>query len=299
MVAIGNFDGYHLGHREVITQARKTAQKMDAPLGLLCFDPHPVSYFKPNSPYFMLTTSEQRAALLREDGVDFLIEHPFDHDLVQLSPEEFVDGILCRHLKPRAVATGFNFTFGHKRSGNVDVLRTLCESRKILTLVQEPYSFESQVVSSSLIRRALREGRVDDARVMLNRPWAIEGKVIRGDRRGHRLGFPTANLDLGAYLRPRYGVYVVRVDCSMGRNLPAIANIGIKPSIGGKREGLEVHLFDFDQDLYDQKITVYLIDFLRPEQRFDDLEALKAQIKKDCDQAKDRLLTSADSDYQE
>jgi riboflavin kinase/FMN adenylyltransferase len=286
VVAIGNFDGVHLGHRRVIEMARERARDLDAPLAVLTFEPHPRSYFQPGAPPFRLTPFRSKAHLFEAIGVECLVVLSFDATLAALSAEQFVSDVLVKGLRARHVVIGYNFAFGHGRKGDVTQLRALAAQLGFgVTGVGPVDDLDGVVYSSSAVRTFLREGDVRRAGALLGRPWEIEGIVQTGARLGHTLGFPTANLLLDDYVRPAYGVYAVRCGVETPDGLAwhsGAANIGRRPTVDGTAERLEAHLFDFSGDLYGKHLRVALIDRLRPEKKFDGLGALKAQIAEDC-----------------
>lgn len=290
VVAIGNFDGVHLGHRRVIETAREHARALEAPLGVLTFEPHPRSYFRPGAPPFRLTPFRSKAHRLEAIGVEGLFVLSFDAALAALSAERFVSDILVNGFRVRHVVVGYNFAFGQGRTGDVARLRDLADKAGFgVTSVAAVDNPDGTVYSSSAIRAHLQAGDVRRAGALLGRPWEIEGIVQTGARLGNTLGFPTANLLLDDYVRPAYGVYAVRcgVDGPTGVSwYDGAANIGRRPTVDGTAERLEAHLFDFSEDLYGKHLRVALIDRLRAEKKFDGLAALKAQIAEDCETAR-------------
>jgi riboflavin kinase / FMN adenylyltransferase len=287
IVALGNFDGFHGGHQAVVGRAVALAKAKGVPALVATFDPHPVRYFKPDTPPFRLTSLDQRERLFAKVGADAMIVFPFDAALAALSADEFV----AQRLAGLAgVVTGEDFTFGNRKSGNVAVLAELGARYGFVAEAVCPVGEGGEVISSSRIRRALAIGDCATATHLLTRPYTIEGVVQHGAKLGRTIGYPTANLEMGSYLRPRYGIYAVRVRLADGRVIDGAANLGIRPSFNPPKELLEVYLFDFDESLYDQTIAVELIVFLRPEAKFDTLEALTTQMDKDCAEA-GRLLS--------
>lgn len=289
VVALGNFDGFHFGHQAVVGRAVERARAEGLPALVATFDPHPMRFFKPETPWFQLTTLEQRAEQMRAAGVDALLVFTFDADLAALSAEDFVAEQLVRQLGAAGVVTGEDFTFGKGRSGDVAALAALGQANGFVAETVSAVMLDGEVVSSTRIRAALREGRPRDAARLLTRPFAIVGPVQHGDKVGREIGYPTANVDLGNYLRPAYGIYAVRVRLADGRVVNGAANLGIRPSFDPPKELLEPYLFDFSGDLYGQVIEVALIEFLRPEAKFDSLDALKVQMAADCDRARSLL----------
>ncbi|WP_085811008.1 bifunctional riboflavin kinase/FAD synthetase [Sphingomonas sp. TZW2008] len=286
IVALGNFDGFHLGHQAVVGQAVKRAREEGRPALVATFDPHPMRYFKPDTPWFRLTTLEQRAALMQAAGVDAMIVFDFDDRLAGLDADAFVTERLIGQLGVAGLVTGADFTYGKARSGDVASLAALGRHHGFSTDTVGAVTLDGETVSSTRIRAGLREGRPRNAAQLLTRPFTIAGEVRHGDKLGREIGYPTANVDLGNYLRPAYGIYAVRVALADGRVIDGAANLGIRPSFDPPKELLEPYLFDFSENLYGQTIEVALIDFLRPEAKFDSLDALKAQMAADCDRAR-------------
>jgi len=291
VIALGNFDGVHRGHQAVIGGAFDRARREGRPALVATFDPHPARLFRPDAPPFLLTTIAQRAALFAALGADATLVIPFDPALAALPPDAFADQWLVGRLGAAGVVTGRDFSFGRGGAGKADTLAALAAARGIAADAVDPVADGDAAVSSSRIRAALRDGDPAEAARLLTRPFAVRGIVQHGDKRGRTLGYPTANLSMGDYLRPAYGVYAVRVRLPDGRVLPGAANLGIRPQFDAK-ELLEVFLFDFAGDLYGQPLEVALVARLRPEARFDTLEALVAQMDADCVAAR-ALLASA------
>lgn len=283
IVALGNFDGFHAGHQAVVARAVTRARAEGRPAIVATFDPHPRRYFQPDLPPFRLTSLDQRERLFAAAGADAMLVLRFDAALAGLSAEAFAAERLAAMVGAGGVVTGTDFTFGKGRSGNVAVLAALGERYGFAAETVAPVEDGAAVVSSSRIRDALREGRPREAAAMLTRPFAIAGVVEPGAQLGRQLGYPTANLSMGAYLRPAYGIYAVTGRLADGRMLAGAANLGIRPTIAGEPvELLEPTFFDFSGDLYGQEIEVALIDYLRPEAKFESLDALKAQMAADC-----------------
>jgi riboflavin kinase/FMN adenylyltransferase len=289
-VALGNFDGVHRGHARVVAAAH--AARPDAPLAVLTFEPHPREHFRPDDPPFRLTLSAERADALAALGVEIIYEMPFDHEFSLIPAERFVTDVLHQGLGARHLACGNDFAFGRRRGGNTDFLGRRVEALGIgLTLV--PALSDTQgPLSSSRIRRYLQDGYPERATDELGRPWAIRGIVAHGDARGRTIGFPTANIPLGRHLEPARGVYAVRIRMPDGAMHDGVANIGRRPTVNeGPESRLEVNIFDFNGDLYGQELGISLIAYIRAEQKFSGLDALKAQIAADADQAR-RLLAA-------
>jgi len=289
IVALGNFDGFHAGHQAVVGRAVERARAEGRPVLVATFDPHPVRFFKPDVPPFRLTSLNQRERLFGEAGADAILVFRFDAELAAVTAEDFVAQRVVGLIGAAGVVTGEDFTFGKGRGGNIEVLRSLGAAHGLSVDAVAPVIADGEPVSSSLIREALQAGDCEAAAALLTRPFAIEGVVEPGDQRGRELGYPTANLGLGTYLRPRFGVYAVRGRLPGGLIVDGAANLGVRPTFLPPRELLEPYFFDFDGDLYGRTIEVETISFLRPEARFDSLAALKAQMADDCAEAKRRL----------
>jgi riboflavin kinase/FMN adenylyltransferase len=293
IVALGNFDGFHRGHQAVVGRAMERARAEGRPALVASFDPHPMRFFRPDSPWFRLTTMDQRARLFEAAGVDALFVFIFDAAFAAASPEEFVTEWLVRRIGAAGVVTGEDFTFGRNRGGDTGLLKRLGAAHGLSAETVAPVRDGGEPVSSTRIRHALRAGDCETATRLLTRPYAIEGMVEHGDKRGRAIGYPTANIRLGNHLRPRFGVYAVRGRLPGGRVLEGAANLGIRPQFEPTKELLEPYFFDFDGDLYGQTLEVELISFLRDEAKFDSLEALTAQMEMDCDEARRRLAALA------
>ncbi|HEX9963653.1 MAG TPA: bifunctional riboflavin kinase/FAD synthetase [Allosphingosinicella sp.] len=289
IVALGNFDGFHKGHQAVVARAVDRARAEARPVLVATFDPHPVRFFRPETPPFRLTSLDQRQRLFASAGADAMIVFRFGAELAATSAEEFISRNLLDLIGAAGVVTGEDFTFGRARGGNVEVLKAAGARLGFSVDSVGPVSDEGGPISSSRIRSALQAGECEAAALLLTRPFAIEGAVEHGDKRGRTIGYPTANLALGPYLRPRFGIYAVRGRLAGRRALDGAANLGIRPTFEPPRELLEPYFFGFDGDLYGQVLEVELISFLRPEAKFDSLEALAAQMAADCDEAKRRL----------
>lgn len=282
VVALGNFDGFHLGHQAVVGEALAFARQLQRPCIVATFDPHPRRVFQPDAEPFRLTTLDQRQELFAAAGADAMLVFHFDRDMAAMPATEWIAEVLQGQLGVAGVVTGEDFTFGKARSGNPDVLRASGISARAVAAVE----LDGRPVSSSRIREALKAGDCAEAARLLTRPFAIRGTVQHGDKQGRELGFPTANMDLGSYLRPRYGIYAIRGRLPDGRVLDGAANLGVRPTFDPPKELLEPHFFDFAEDLYGQEIEVEFHHFLRGEAKFDSLDALMAQMRLDCDQAR-------------
>jgi riboflavin kinase/FMN adenylyltransferase len=289
IVALGNFDGFHLGHQAVVARAVARARAEGRPAIVATFDPHPRRYFQPDTAPFRLTTLDQRQRLFASAGAQAMLVFRFDAKLAELSAEAFARERLVELIGAAGVVTGDDFTFGKRRGGNPAVLAQLGATLGFTAETVLPVGAGGTPFSSSRIRELLRAGRPREAAYLLTRPFAIEGVVEGGARLGRTLGYPTANMQLGSYLRPAYGIYAVRGRLSDGRMLDGVANLGVRPSFDPPQELLESFFFDFDEDLYGQTIEVQLIEYLRPEAKFDDLAALTAQMDRDAAQARELL----------
>jgi len=282
IIALGNFDGFHLGHQAVAGQAIARARAEGRPAIVATFDPHPKRYFRPDSDHFRLTTLDQRERLFAQAGADAMLVFPFDEGLASLSARGFAEERLVARIGAGGVVTGADFTFGKGREGDVARLAELGRELGYSADIVAPVSLDGETVSSSRIREHLRAGRPRDAARLLTRPFTIEGVVEGGAQLGRTLGYPTANMVLANYMRPAYGIYAVRGTLENGRVLAGVANLGIRPTIEPPLELLESFFFDFSGDLYGQRIDVALIDYLRPEAKFDSLDALKVQMDQDA-----------------
>ncbi|MDE2200262.1 MAG: bifunctional riboflavin kinase/FAD synthetase [Rhodospirillales bacterium] len=288
VVALGNFDGVHRGHAQVLRAGH--AARPDAGLAVLTFEPHPRELFRPDDPPFRLTLSAERAEALAALGVATVFELPFDEAFSLMPAEAFVTEVLHAGLGARHLVCGPDFAFGHRRGGDTAFLAARAEALGIgLTLVP-PLADEAGPLSSSRIRRLLQDGYPERAAALLGRAWAIRGIVAHGDKRGRTIGFPTANIALGRHLEPARGVYAVRVALPDGTRRPGVANLGRRPTVNeGPESRLEVHLFDYDADLYGAELSVALIAYLRGERKFAGLDELRAQIASDAHEAR-RIL---------
>jgi riboflavin kinase/FMN adenylyltransferase len=289
-IALGNFDGVHAGHQVVIASARAVAEANGVALGAAVFEPHPRVFFKPDTPPFRLQTSLQRTRALGECGVFEVFELGFDAAMANSSDREFAERVLRDLLGVSHVSVGADFEFGKGRSGNATSLAKFGQELGF-TVDAVASVGGADKISSTGIREAIARGDMEAAAAALTRPWAIEGEVLRGFERGRTLGFPTANVALGDYVRPRLGVYAVRVDLGDGVLLPGAASVGVNPTVGALPEPLlEAHLFDFSGDLYGKTIEVELIAFLREEAKFDGLGELKRQMTQDVIDARRALV---------
>lgn len=286
-VALGNFDGVHRGHQQVIAQAAGAARTAKVPLGVVTFDPHPRRLFRPSEPAFKLMTHDQQARALEALGVDILYLLPFDFEMASFNDREFVEKVLVggpqgEGLGVKHVAVGFDISFGRGRTGSADLMKAYGAEHGFSVSVAEPVANrEGEKFSSTGVRDALRDGHPEAAARILGRPFAIEGVVRRGQQLGRQLGFPTANVEVEDYVVPKLGVYATRTCLPDGRLVPGVANLGNNPTTGVVETRLETWLFDFDEDLYGQIIETQLIAFLRPELKFDSIELLVEQVLRD------------------
>ncbi|WP_116131106.1 bifunctional riboflavin kinase/FAD synthetase [Tropicimonas sp. IMCC34043] len=291
--AMGNFDGVHLGHRRVLDLARAEADARGAPLAVLTFEPHPREVFNPDGPPFRLTNAESKAHRLAKLGVDILFELRFDRSLFNLTDGEFCTRMLAEGLGLSHVAVGGDFHYGKGRSGNVDSLRAAGETLGFGVTVADLVTLSSgERVSSTAIREALAKGDPVRAREMLGHWHRIDGPVLHGEKRGRKLGYPTANMSIEGLHPPRFGVYAVLVEVLCGPhagNYRGVGSLGVRPMFGENRPNIESHLFDFTGDLYDSHLSVGLVEYLRPEQKFDSLDALVAQMGTDSARARAAL----------
>lgn len=290
--AIGNFDGVHRGHQFVIDIARREAAALGAPLGVMTFEPHPRQYFAPNGDPFRLMNAEARANRLEWLGVDRLYELTFNDTLSSLTPEEFARRVIVDGLGLRHVVVGADFYFGKGRAGSPETLAELGREMGFGVTIAPLMHDADEEISSTAIRNALTDGRPDAAARMLGHWHRIDGKVIRGDQRGRDLGFPTINMSISGLHPPKFGVYAVKADVLSGPHkgeYGGAASIGVRPTFGENLPNIETFIFDFKGDLYGEHISVALVDYLRPEEKFDDLDALITQMDADCARAREVL----------
>ncbi|HTN13215.1 MAG TPA: bifunctional riboflavin kinase/FAD synthetase [Sphingomonadaceae bacterium] len=290
IVALGNFDGFHQGHQAVVGEAVAWARSEGRPVIVATFDPHPVRHFAPHVPPFRLTSLDQREEMFAAAGADAMLVFHFDDELATTHADDFVGKLLGRQIGAAGVVTGEDFTFGKGRDGDRETLVALGALHGIAARSVPEVMESGMVVSSSRIRDSLKAGECEVAACLLTRPFAVRGTVQHGDKRGREIGFPTANMALGAYLRPRFGIYAVTgTVLDTGEQLKGAANIGIRPQFEPPIELLEPHFFDFSADLYGREVEVQFRHFLRPEAKFDSLDALIAQMNRDCDRARELL----------
>lgn len=302
VAALGNFDGFHRGHQAVVGEAGRIARSSARPLAVFTTEPHPRSFFAGDGDRFRLTPFRERAHLLENFGVDLMFVMPFDEALSQTGAETFVSDILARDFGVAQAVIGYDYRFGQGRGGDAALLRAVGEKCGIGVSVVAPVSVgvegaAGEIYSSTLVRDALRTGGARRAAALLGHWWTVNGRVIEGDKRGRTIGFPTANMTLQESLVPAHGVYAVRVALEgqpRGTMLDGVANVGRRPTFGAAGILLEVHLFDFDEDIYGQHQAVELVGFIRRERKFDGIETLKEQIEKDCNVAQ-RILADPEN----
>jgi riboflavin kinase/FMN adenylyltransferase len=285
-VTIGNFDGVHLGHRELLRRTVARARNAGAAAVALTFTPHPVRFFSPRSRFYEITGPEEKAALIGETGIDTLVVEPFDGEVGRMWPADFAREILARRLHARWVIVGYDFTFGRNRTGTPSALSEMGRDLGFDVEVVPPLLRGGAIVSSSRIRDLLLAGRVREAGELLCRPYRISGPVVTGAGRGRKLGFPTANIQFAQELVPLPGVYVVEAEVD-GKRRPGVANVGFNPTFGENSLGVEVHLLDFEGDLYGKSVSVLFRDRIRDERKFKSVDELARQIAKDVRYARD------------
>jgi riboflavin kinase/FMN adenylyltransferase len=291
VIVIGNFDGVHRGHRTLIDLARAKAKELNAPVGVLTFEPHPRALFRPDDPVFRLTPEAIKERQLEQAGVDILYSLKFDWDFASLSPQQFIDDVLRAGLNPAHIIVGQDFCFGQLRKGTT---QTLIDQGLPVTAIDKVVDEDGDDVSSSAIRQELRFGNIEAANALLGWDWEMEGVVVQGDQRGRTIGFPTANVHLGDTLHPAYGIYATYVkiveDGPDAPWLPAATNIGIRPMFELQVGQIESYIFDFNRDIYGKTLRIKPVKRLRGEAKFESLEALIAQIEQDCVEAR-KILT--------
>ena len=289
VAAIGNFDGVHIGHRAVIDLTREAAKAAGAPLGIMTFEPHPRSYFSKDPTPFRLMNAEAKANRLAKLGVEKLYEVPFNKALASLTPREFAQTVICDQLGLKHIVVGADFCFGKDRAGTVNDLQEFGREMGFGVTIAPIVAIETGNISSTAIRQALTDGKPRDAAAMLGHWHRIVGEVIRGDQRGRALGYPTANMSITGLHPPKFGVYAVKVDVLDGPHkgtYNGAASIGVRPMFGENTPNCETFIFDFKGDLYGATLSVALIDYLRPEMKFDGLDALITQMDADCETAR-------------
>ena len=285
VIAIGNFDGLHLGHQKVINEAKRKAKINKLPFGVMTFEPIPVMFFNQKLKNHRINSLEQKKIFLKKLKIDFLIIIKFNKNFSTLSAEKFIKKIIYEKTKCRYLYVSRNFKFGYKRQGNIKTLRKFEKLFDYKRVVTTSYKKKKRIISSTKIRQNISAGKIEEANKLLGRNWSIEGKVIKGQKRGRQIGFPTCNLKLRNYIIPKLGVYAVRVS-NKNFNKNGIANIGYRPTFNGQSLLLETNIFGFKKNLYNKVINISFKKFIRPEKKFKNLEYLKKQIKLDIKQAK-------------
>lgn len=291
-LTVGNFDGVHLGHRELLRRAVDRARERELTAVALTFSPHPVRFFSPHARFYEITTFEEKARLIESMGIDALVVETFDGGVGKMSPEEFAREVIRRRLDARHVTVGYDFTFGRNRTGTPALLAAIGKELRFTVDVVPPVVRGGAIVSSTRVRELLLAGRVREAEELLCRPYAMSGPVVRGAERGRKLGFPTANIQAEQELVPLPGVYVV--DAVLGRRtMRGVANVGFNPTFGENSLGIEVHILDFDGDLYGETIAIRFRERIRDERKFASVDDLVRQIEKDVRYARELPLPGA------
>jgi riboflavin kinase/FMN adenylyltransferase len=280
VIAIGNFDGLHLGHQKVLNQARLKAKKENLKFGVITFEPIPNMFFNKDIKYHRINSIEQKKYYLNKLKLDFLIIINFNKSFSNISADHFISKILVAKIKSKYIYVSQNFRFGKKRLGNTKILKFLEKKHSYKTIITFPYQKNKKIISSSLIRKKICEGNIVEVKRLLGRPWAIEGEIIKGEQRGRKIGFPTCNIKWDSYALPKLGVYSVQVETKNFKR-KGIANIGYRPTFKGKTLLLEVNIFGIKTNLYKKIIKVSFIKFIRSEKKFKNINELKVQIKKD------------------
>jgi len=280
VVAIGNFDGLHLGHQKVLNQARLKAKKENLKFGVITFEPIPNMFFNKSIKHHRINSLEQKIYYLNKLRLDFLIIINFNKFFSNISADTFISKILAKKLKSKYIFVSQNFRFGKKRIGNTNILKKYEKKYSYKTIITFPYQKNKKIISSSLIRKLIYEGKISEVQKLLGRHWCIEGKVVKGEQRGRKIGFPTCNIKWDFYALPKLGVYSVQVE-SKNFKKKGIANIGYRPTFNGKTLLLEVNIFGIKENLYKKILKINFIKFIRPEKKFKNINELKNQIKKD------------------
>ena len=285
-IAIGNFDGFHLGHQRVIKKGKQIAKRNNLKLGLMVFQPLPVMFFNKTLKNYRIDSLSQKINSSKKHGIDFLIVKKFDKKFSNIRSEDFIEKIIYKKLKTKLIFISKNFRFGKNRTGDIRLLKNKEKFFQYKTSTITPLNKKGYTISSTLIRKNIAKGKIDYANKLLGRFWTIEGVVKRGEKRGRKIGFPTCNLDLTNYIVPKLGVYSAKVIVGKKIKKKSIVNIGYRPTFGKKKLVLEAHIFGLKKNLYDKRIKVMLIKFIRKEKRFKNIIQLKEQIKKDIRNAK-------------
>ena len=284
VVAIGNFDGLHLGHQKVIKQARLKSKKQKLPFGIVTFEPIPVMFFNKRIKNYRINSKIQKIDQLKELNLDFLIIIKFNKKFSKLSPEQFIEKIIFKKSRCKYLYVSNNFKFGYKRRGNIQTLKRYSNKYNYKTMIASPLRKKTKVISSTMIRKKISLGKIVEVNRLLNRNWTINGKVIKGEKRGRKIGFPTCNIKIQDYIVPKLGVYGVMVKNKKFKR-KGIANIGYRPTFNGQSLLLEVNIFGINKNLYNKELDVSFIKFIRAEKKFKNLEKLKQQIRADIKKA--------------
>jgi riboflavin kinase / FMN adenylyltransferase len=288
VIAIGNFDGLHLGHQKVLNQAKLKAKKEKLKFGVITFEPIPTMFFNENINYHRINLIDQKIYFLKRKKLDFLIIIKFNKSFSNMSADNFIKRVLVNKLKSKYIFVSRNFRFGKKRCGNITMLEKFEKKFSYKTIITSPHQKNKKIISSTLIRKNITKGNFNNVQKFLGRPWSIKGEVIRGERRGRKIGFPTCNIKWGSYALPKLGVYAVKVESESFKK-KGIANIGYRPTFNGKTLLLEVNVFGIKKNLYKKTLKVSFIKFIRPEKKFKNISDLKIQIKKDIIKAKNNV----------
>jgi len=285
VVAIGNFDGVHLGHQKVLKEAKIMAKKLRLPFGVMTFEPMPVMFFNKKVKNHRVNSLNQKKYYLKKLNLDFLIIVKFNKIFSSLTAEEFIENIIYKKINCKYVYISRNFKFGFKRRGNLKTLKFFENKFGYKSIITKPHKKDKKIISSTMIRKKIAAGKINEANKLLGRKWSIEGKVIAGKKRGRKIGFPTCNLKLNNYVTPQRGVYAVKVDGN-NFNKKGIANVGFRPTFNGQSLLLETNIFGINKNLYNKVINVHFKKFIRKEKKFQNIEELKKQIKIDIQKAK-------------
>jgi riboflavin kinase/FMN adenylyltransferase len=288
VVAIGNFDGLHVGHQKVLKEAKQKARKNNLKFGLITFEPAPTMFFNKTIKNHRINSLKQKIYFLKKMKLDFVVIINFNKNFSNLSPVGFIKKILFKKIKSKYIFVSKNFKFGKKRLGDINTLKNLEKKYFYKTVITAPYKKENKIVSSSLIRKIIYQGRVKEAEKLLGRTWSVEGLVVKGDQRGRKIGFPTCNIKLNSYTIPKLGVYSVWVQINNLKKR-GIANVGFRPTFNGKSLLLEVNIFGIKRNLYKKILKVSFIKFIRAEKKFKNINQLKVQIKKDIVSVKNNV----------
>ena len=285
IIAIGNFDGVHLGHQKVIKEAKQKAKKSKLPFGLVTFEPIPLMHFNTGVKNHRINSANQKITQLKKFKLDFFIVIKFNRLFSKLTAEEFIKKIINDKLESKFIYVSKNFKFGNKRLGDIRTLKQYENIYKYKTIITSPFTRDNKTISSTLIRKKISIGKIEDANKLLNRPWSVDGKVVQGKKRGRKIGFPTCNIRMGNYIVPKLGVYLVTAKTNQFKK-KGIANIGYRPTFNGQNLLLEVNIFGINKNLYNKDVNINFIRFIRAEKKFKGLEQLKKQIQIDIINAK-------------